>query len=228
MPKTWKVPKKKSKWALTTSAGPHSQEESVPLVIALRESLGLARNKREARDAISQGQIKVDGKVRRDPRYPVGFMDVLEIPKIGKSWRVLFDRKGYLDIREIEEDSNYKLAKVTGKTPFKGGKMQISLGDGRTMIGDFESVNVGDTIKFSIPEGELEEHIPRVEGSLAFITGGRNVGRKGNIKEIYESEGASPENFLIETEEGEFQSPEKYVLVIGEDNPEVHLPEVIE
>lgn len=227
MPKTWKVPKKKNKWALKPSSGPHSKEESIPLVISLRENLGLARNKKEAKNAISKGEIKVDGKVRRDPRYPVGFMDVLEVPKIEKSWRVMFDRKGYLDFQEIEKDSNFKLLKVTGKIPFKGGKTQLSLGDGRTIIGDFDSVEIGDTVKVSIPEGKLEKHIPRVKGSLAFITGGSNVGRRGKIEEVLESEGSSPDHFLIKTEKEEFQSPEKYVFVIGEETPEVYLPEVV-
>ena len=41
-----------------------------------------------------EGLIKVDKKVRRNPKFPLGLMDVLDIPKLGKSYRVLYDEKG--------------------------------------------------------------------------------------------------------------------------------------
>jgi small subunit ribosomal protein S4e len=36
-----------------------------------------------------EGMIKIDGKVRRNPRFPLGIMDVISIEKTGESFRML-------------------------------------------------------------------------------------------------------------------------------------------
>ena len=39
-----------------------------------------------------QRLIKVDGKVRTDPTYPAGFMDVISIEKTGENFRLVYER----------------------------------------------------------------------------------------------------------------------------------------
>ena len=195
----------------------------------LRESLEMARNKSEAEKIISQGEISVDGKVRKDSTYPVGLMDVVEVPKTGQSWRVLFDRKGYIHPYEIEDDeSGFKLLKVAEKVPFKGGKFQIALEDGKTLTGEFEDINVGDTIKVDLPDLEILDHFPRGEGAVVLVTGGSNVGRSGKIKDIEVIEGPSSNEYEIEGEGEEFRAPEEYVFVVGDESSEIKLPEAEE
>merc|ERR1712072_287061 len=41
-----------------------------------------------------QRLVKVDGKVRTDINYPVGFMDVISIEKSDEHFRLLYDSKG--------------------------------------------------------------------------------------------------------------------------------------
>ncbi len=224
-PKVRRVNRKEKKYAVSASPGPHKAQESLPLAVSLRENLGLAKTKREAGKILGQGEVEVDGKVRRDTGFPVGLMDVVSFPKTGDAWRVLHDRKGYLQFHKIDdEESKYKLAKITDIVPFKGGKSQLTLHDGKSLIGDFTDFEVGDTVKITLPDLEIESHIPRKEGSLAWITGGSNVGREGSIKESLEVEGPSQNSFIIEAREEEFQSPERYVFVIGEEEPEISLP----
>ncbi len=221
-----KAPRKEKKWAVKASPGPHASDKSVPLSVALRENLNVAETRREAEKILGQGEVEVDGKVRKNSNYPVGLMDVVKITKTGQVWRVLYNRKGYLLFKEIdEEDSEFKLGKVVGKHPYKDEKLQISLHDGKTLIGDFESIDIGDTLKLSLPELEVEEHIPCVGGNIALVTGGTNVGREGKVKEILEIEGPSSNRFDIETDDEEFQSPEQYVFIIGEEESLITLPE---
>lgn len=60
-----------------------------------------------------QRLIKVDGKVRTDPTFPAGFMDVISIEKTGEHFRLIYDTKGRFTIHRItEEEAGYKLAKV--------------------------------------------------------------------------------------------------------------------
>ena len=38
--------------------------------------------------------IKIDGKTRTDPKFPTGFMDVVQIDKTGENFRIIYDVKG--------------------------------------------------------------------------------------------------------------------------------------
>ena len=38
--------------------------------------------------------LQVDGKVRTDPKFPAGFMDVIQIEKTGENFRLIYDVKG--------------------------------------------------------------------------------------------------------------------------------------
>ena len=92
----------------------------------------LADTAREAKMIINQGEILVDGTVRKDYKFPVGFMDVIQIPKTGKTYRVLPDEKGRLVLHPIsEENQNFKLCRIQNKTTIRGGRQQLNLHDGR-------------------------------------------------------------------------------------------------
>ena len=82
-PKHWMLSKVGGIWATKPNQGPHKLRESLPLVVLLRNKLKLALTGREAKIIVNdkQGNIAIDGKVRRDPKYPVGFMDVITLLK---------------------------------------------------------------------------------------------------------------------------------------------------
>ncbi len=219
------MPRKEKKWLVDTTSGPHSSENGIPLSASLRENLDVARNRREADKIVNDGKVEVDGKVRRKPKYPIGPMDIIRILETGQAWRILHDESGYLQFHEIsEKETEYKLEKVVGKHPFKGGRIQLSFHDGKTIVGDFEDINIDDTVKVGLPDMEVLEHIECKEGNLALITGGTNVGKVGKIKEIVRGEGRSSDRYLVETDDEELQSPEQYIFIIGEEAPAVSLP----
>lgn len=61
-----------------------------------------------------EGLIKVDGKVRRDHRFPLGTMDVVTIEKTNEHFRILLDTKGrFLPHRIDSKEGAFKLCKVT-------------------------------------------------------------------------------------------------------------------
>ena len=43
---------------------------------------------------MKQRLIKIDGKTRTDPKFPTGFMDVVQIEKTGENFRIIYDVKG--------------------------------------------------------------------------------------------------------------------------------------
>ena len=50
-----------------------------------------------------EGMIKVDHKIRRDPSYPLGVMDVVSMEKSGEHFRMLLDTKGRYQAHKIDE-----------------------------------------------------------------------------------------------------------------------------
>jgi len=87
-PKQWYLGKLRGVYATKPSAGPHKTRECIPLNVLLQQRLKYALSRDEARKIVKAGSkakgtgnIMVDGKVRRDPRFPLGSMDVVTIQK---------------------------------------------------------------------------------------------------------------------------------------------------
>ena len=92
-----------------------------------------ALNGRETKSIVMQRLIKVDGKVRTDPTYPAGFMDIITIEKTGENFRLVYDTKGRFTVHLItEEEAQYKLGKVKRVQLGKGGIPFLVTHDART------------------------------------------------------------------------------------------------
>lgn len=224
-PKHWPIHPKEYKWSVKPSPGPHAIEGSLPLLVIVRDILGVADNAREARKIINSGEILVDGRPRKNYKFPVGFMDVVSIPKTGEVYRVLPDEKGRLILHPItEENAGFKLCKIINKTTLKGGRTQLNMHDGRNCISEDE-FRVGDVVKLSVPNQEILERIPLEKGSLGLVTGGRHTGEIGRIKKINITKSSMPNTAVIETEAKKtFLTLKDYVFVIGKEESVISLP----
>jgi small subunit ribosomal protein S4e len=89
VPRFWRVPKKERTWVVSPRPGPHKKFECIPLLIIVRDILKIVDNAKDAKKIIKSREIFVDGKPRRDHKYPVGLFDVVEIPKLRKQYRVV-------------------------------------------------------------------------------------------------------------------------------------------
>jgi small subunit ribosomal protein S4e len=224
-PKHWPIHPKENKWTTKPNAGPHAIEESLPLLLIVRDILGVADNAREAKRIINNGEILVDGRARKDYKFPVGFMDVIEIPKTESIYRVLPDEKGRLILHSIvAENKEFKLCKITDKTTIAGGKTQLNLHDGRNYITD-EQCKVGDVVILKVPDQEVSEVIKFEKGTIGLITGGKHIGEIGRIKEINITKSSMPNTVEMETEDKKvFLTLKDYVFVIGKEESAIALP----
>jgi len=181
-PRHWMLDKLSGVFAPRPSTGPHKLRECLPLVVLLRNRLKYALTKREVTSIVMQRHIKVDGKVRTDPTYPAGFMDVITIEKTGEHFRLLFDTKGRFAVQRITpQESEYKLAKVKRLQVGEKGVPYIAVHDGRTIRYPDPLVKVNDTVKIDIKTGKVVDFVKFDVGNLVMITGGRNLGRVGVI-----------------------------------------------
>ncbi len=237
-PVFWPISKKEHKWAVKPRPGPHAQERSIPLLVIVRDVLQYASTGREARKIIAEGHFKVDGKIRKDYKFPVGFMDVLEVVDTGETYRILPYPTKVFTLHPIDkEEATFKPLRIENKTTVKGGHIQLNLYDGRNILvrvkdprKPVEDVyKTLDTITISLPEQNIMEHIKFGNGKLAIIVGGRNVGRVGRIVGVQRAWGRKRSIVTLEDLKGEkFQTSLDYVFVIGEEKPVISLPEGIE
>jgi ribosomal protein S4E len=169
-------------WAPRPSTGPHKLRECLPLILILRNRLKYALDAREVLEICMTKQIRVDGKVRTDPRFPAGFMDVVSIPKANDLFRLMYDTKGRFVLRRItEENAKWKLCKVVAN--YFGAKKVpcLTTHDGRTLRYADPLIKVGDTVKLNIETGKVESFIKMEIGATVMITKGRNTGRVGTL-----------------------------------------------
>ncbi len=211
-PKTLKIPRKVKKWVVKPSPGPHDKN-AVPLLVIIRDYLGLADTAREARKIISAGNILVDGVVRKDYKFPVGLFDVVSIPKMDLNYRIVFDERGRYVPIEVE-DYDRKLYRIDNKTMLKGGKVQLNLFDGTNILAS-NDYKTKDSILAKIPEKEILQHLKFEENALVMVIGGTHAGEIGRLKSYKIVRSSSPNLVTIEIEGKEYTTIEQYIFVVG-------------
>jgi len=181
-PSSWMLDKLSGTYAPRPSPGPHRLRESLPLTIFLRDRLKYALTGREVTAITAQRLVKVDGKVRTDNTYPIGFQDVIAIEKSGEYFRLLYDVKGRFTIHRITpEEATYKLCKVKKLAIGARGVPYIVTHDGRTIRYPDPDIKTNDTIKFDLDQGKIAAFVKFDTGNVVMVTGGRNMGRVGVI-----------------------------------------------
>lgn len=208
-----KIPRKTFFWGASPRPGKHNRKDSMALLTALRDYLKVGDKEREVSRILVNGLVKVDGNIVKDRRYPVGFMDLISLEKVGKSFRILYDRKGGLVLgEESAENSDKKLMKVLNRTTVKGGKTQLSFHDGQIILSDDKEVKTGDVVLVSIPDKKIIEVMKLQPGNKVFLTGGSHAGSVATIKNI-EIKESSHKN-LIHFEEG-YSTITDYAFVVS-------------
>ncbi|MCC6034738.1 MAG: 30S ribosomal protein S4e [Desulfurococcaceae archaeon] len=235
-PEFWPILRKEYKWTVKPSPGPHPLERCLPLLILVRDIFKYAKTGKEARRLIGEGRFKVDGRVVRNYKFPVGLMDVIEITGVNEFYRILPTPIKVLWPHKIpKEEAGLKPCQIINKTTVKGGHIQLNLHDGRNVL-----VKVADprnpvediyetlgTVLISLRENTIVNYIPLKEGVIAIVYGGRNVGRVGKIVEIIPS-ALKRRKYIVTLEDNagrRFQTSLEYVFPIGIDKPVITLYE---
>ncbi|MBI4181800.1 MAG: hypothetical protein HY520_02430 [Candidatus Aenigmarchaeota archaeon] len=213
MPAYWGMGVKEKTFAIVPR-GAHPQQASIPLAVALRNLLHVAGDRAEARRILQAEKVLVNKVVRKDVRLGIGLMDLLEIPELGKVWRVELTKHG-LALRETAS-GDQKLCKVMGKTTLRGGKLQVNLHDGRNLLLD-AACKRGDSLLLSLPGRQLLQHYPLQEGADVLITAGSKRGLRGTVQALQgrtHMEGTATATLDVEGQRVE--TLQAYLFVIGQ------------
>jgi small subunit ribosomal protein S4e len=217
VPKSWPVERKTETFTVKADAGPHG-EAGVPLLIVLRDVLGYVDTKKEARYALNQGTVLVNGDAVADESRPIGMFDILAFTEREEFYRVFPDEGGRLALTEIDEESaGSRLGKIVGKQLVTGGETQLTLHDGTNLqLEDAEEYASGDSLVVDNETKEVVAHFSYEEGALATAVSGQHAGEIGEIEEILVTPGSNDNAITVSTDDGGFETVEEYVVIIDE------------
>lgn len=209
-PRTWSIARKETKFIVRPHAGGHSLDFGMALGSVLRDKLGLVQTLKEAQKMLNAKEVLVDGKRKKDRRDMVGLFDVISIPEVKKYFRIVLSKKGKLEVEELSEKEAYtKIAKVEGKQLVKGGKVQLSMHDGKTILYD-KDVKVGDSVEIELATMNIKSVLKREIGAKIFLTQGKHAGSEGILKEM---EGESAK--YVSEDKKEVETATRYLFVVG-------------
>ena len=182
MPRSWPLPRKSSVWIQKPNPCGHPLDLCMPMGVILRDVLGVAQNRREAKKILHSKLVKVDGAIETDIGRGVGLMDVLTVGDV--SYKCILDTNGKLRYRMIPaKEASTKICRVMGKTTIKGAKTQVHLHDGRNLLfNDNPEYKTGDSLVISLPDQEVKSYHKFEEGSIAYLTGGNHIGELATVR----------------------------------------------
>lgn len=211
------VARKTTTWLKKQSAGPHSNQESMPAVVVLRDVLKVAGDAREVKKILNSNLFLVDGKPVHEPGFPIGLMDLVALPKMKATYRVIISKGKLVLLPVTEDDGKQKLCKIVNKKIVRGGRIQLNLHDGRSYLIEKEEdqFKVGDTVKLTIPEQKLEGFLKLEKGATCYIWKGKHSGKVGKLEKIIEFPYGTPSDAVLKEENGnELITLKEYLFVV--------------
>ncbi|MEM4662585.1 MAG: 30S ribosomal protein S4e [Candidatus Diapherotrites archaeon] len=218
-PSTMHINRKEKSFVFNIKPGPHSKKCSVPLGYLIRDCLGIAKNRREAKIILNEGRVRVNGIVRKSLQFPVGLFDFISIDGLEKEYQMLYDYKGRLYPEEVKNKKKglVRPSKVIGKRVIKKGKIQLTTDNGNNYIVSntiFLEAKPNDTLMVKFPENEIIE-LKRMEpGAKVYITGGPHISKQAIVKDIKPGTGKKGKVVVIKQGDKEFETLAKNVMVI--------------
>lgn len=208
MPNNWPIARKGNVYFVNSS---HAKNEGMPILVALRDVLKIAKTAKEVRMMTLAKEVLVNQKVRQEVKFPVQVFDVLSLPKMKKNYRLEVVGKR-LKFNEVDDKAAAKnIAKIIGKVLISKDVVQMNLEDGTNLISK-QNFSVGDTAVISLKDNKLEKVIPLKEGAKVLIVSGKHSGKHGKVLKINSVD--KKKDYLIKFEEGESLLPIKTLLAI--------------
>ncbi|HVB11598.1 MAG TPA: S4 domain-containing protein [Nitrososphaerales archaeon] len=185
VPAFWQIARKDKRFVVRTAPGPHPKSYSYPLLVVLRDILGLAKTRREAISVLANGNIKVDGRVVKSEAFPIGLMDVIDLTNVGKSYRMVPSYGRLVPVEIAEKEKELKICMVKSKRTARGAKIGYGLHDGRIIFPEAEvDIKPGDGCIIKIPTQEFQGSFRLNKGNLALLIKGERSGEVATVEDV--------------------------------------------
>jgi len=225
-PTFYVIPRKREVFVTNVSPGPHPKEYSYDPVTLLRDVLNLVYTRREALRVIKDGKLVIDGKVRRNHKFPIGLMDVVELPAADLVYRMLpYKGKLIYPVKIPKEEKNLKLCLIKTKVMVKGGKIQLGTHDGRSfLIDNGKEYSPGDSLLIEVPSQRIIDVIKLKKGALVLVIRGARIGKIGRALEIMKGTFTTKPSVKVSFNGEEVVLPKEVVMPIGVEKPVITIP----
>lgn len=218
------IKRKATKWITRPVSGPHPVNSCVTISTLLKNMLEYARTEKEVRMILNQKNILIDKKVRTEYKFPVGFMDVIDVPLLDEHYRLVYGHGGKFSLISVKKEQlNFKLLKIVRKNLVKGGKIQLTFHDGRTILADKFNGKVGDSILFDIVKRNISKLLPLAKDCLVYISGGSHTGSLGKLKDVIREKNLQNPKVIVDIDGKDYITFAKYAFVVGKDKPELDI-----
>lgn len=217
-PKTVRIHRKENTWTIKTGTGPYNREDSVALLIILRDLIKVAGNLKEVKQMLNLGLVKVNEKIIKDHSFAVGLFDIISIESQELTYRVLLDKKRRIIVKELKKPSKEKIVKVVKKF-VKKNEIYLSTNDGKII--KESKAKVGDSLKISLPKTKIEKIIALKKDTIVYVTKGAHCSSIAKINEITSGSIKKEKLVKIEINGKEYETVQRNVIAIGETKPEI-------
>jgi len=212
VPPSWPRGGKSVRFMQKPRPGPHPLKRAVTLGAMTRDVLGVVSYNREAKQVLVMGKVRVNGRLRRDEKFPIGPFDVLSVE--GSGDYVVLPKKGYGLYPFASKGPRY--LRLERKLLSPAG-FQLGFHDGSTLLVGRDDPLVkakpGCTVLFELRSGKWRptSFLPLEENSMVVVVGGKNEGTYGRASSL------SARQINVTTPDGQsFQTSRDHVYVVDE------------
>ncbi|MBC8444136.1 30S ribosomal protein S4e [Candidatus Woesearchaeota archaeon] len=218
-PKSWDIMKKENKFIIRPFAGSTSFKKGFALGTLLRDYLKYAKSAKEAKYILNNKEVLVNKIKRKDIHDTIGLMDIVEIPSMNKSFRILLTKKGKLELLELNEsEKNLGIFKILNKKIIKKGKIQLNLSGSKNILVKDKKYRLGDSITLDLSAKKIKDHFKLEKSSMVYLTGGKHVAESGIIDKIGNNQ------LIFKTKDGRsLETSKNHAFVIGKEKSAITL-----
>lgn len=171
------IPRKGTKYIARASS---NLDNSVSVVMAVRDMLNLAQTAKEVRKMIHQKLLKVNGRVVKEYNQSIQLFNILEADK---SYELsLLPTKKFTLVQTKAKDQ--RLCKVVNRRLVKGNAIQLNLHDGTNLISK-EKIGVGDSVYLDF-NNKVKKVVSVEKGKEVLIISGKYAGMNGKVESVNE------------------------------------------
>jgi len=168
------IPRKGTKYVVRAAS---HYTNGVPVVIAVRDMLKLAKTSKEVQKMINSKLLKINGKLVKDVKESIRLFNILDA---GKKYKLTLLPTGRFAFEETSDKN--RIVKVVNKSILKKGGLQLNLYDGTNILTK-DKINVGDSVELDF-DSKIKKVISLEKGKTVFIESGRSKGLSGKIENV--------------------------------------------
>lgn len=207
-PKYFAIHRKEHAYVVKQNPGRHNLRKSVALSVILSK-LNLASTRFESNRIIKGGQVSVNAKVVKEPKFPVGLNDHVAVGP--DNYIIGINERGQIKIDKKEKGTE-QVFKVIGKFKDRGNQLMLRLHDGSLVKGKTD-INVYDSVVLS--GGKISKVIKLGSGAKCEVIDGVHVGILGTVKGINAGNMHKERSVTVEPHNGEkFETLVRNIIVV--------------